>query len=612
MSAPLEAFRARRDQVVTQLRALCDHAERIGAKTLGARLGAELVRKLEQERFHLVVVGEFNHGKTSLVNALLGRRLLPVGVTPTTAAIHEVRYGAEPEARVVYENGDRAPLALEEVSRFALRHEPGMAEGEGGAVAQPEVHHLEIDYPAELLREHIVLVDTPGVNDLCLQRADITFKYIPQSDAVLFVLDAGQPLKESERLFLQDKLIGQSRDKIVFVVGKADIWSAAERDEALGYIRGELARLVPSPALFAVSPERALGGENEASGVPALQSYLAEFLGEERGRIMLDNALGEGLEATRAIERSIDARRRACRMSSAEIERRIAQVEADLLSQEKTLEHRRLSIREEISAIRAWAARDLERFCDDVIRQLPGLVDEAPIDDVKLYLPGFLEATFTRWAETETEEIARALEALAEKMVALLREDAHDAAVRLSSTAGADVPQPNLAIDTFGYDVGVFALFTLGLGMLFSNALLGGLLTVAAPVLALYLRGRVEMETRQLAKEQAEKALREAAVKLRPKLDELEQEFATRLEAWMLEAGKELHREMIDVLRAAREARSSSLPDVTRDEAECDALAKRLGELRAELETARAALWPDAPRATEATSAPPAREPPSR
>jgi GTPase SAR1 family protein len=594
MSEPLAAFRTRRDQVVAQLRALCEHAERIGAKTLSARLGSELVRKLEQERFHLVVVGEFNHGKTTLVNALLGRRLLPVGVTPTTAVIHEVRYGAEAEARVVYDDGAKTPLPLDEVAGFALRHQPGSEGTPDDAAPAHQVHHLEIDYPAELLRDHLVLVDTPGVNDLCLQRADITFKYIPQSDAVLFVLDAGQPLKESERLFLQDKLIGQSRDKIVFVVGKADIWSDAQRDEALRYIREELARLVPSPALFAASPERALRNETESSGMPALLSYLTRFLAEERGRIMLDNALGEGLEATRAVERSIDARRRACRMSSEEIERRIAQVEADLQRQDRTLEQRRLTIRQEIAAIRAWTGRDLERLCDDVVRQLSALVDAAPIDDVKLYLPGFLEATFARWAAAETAEIAQALEALAEKMVALLREDAHDAAVRLSAKAGADVPEPDLAIDTFGYDVGVFALFTLGLGMLFSNALLGGLMAVAAPVLALYLRGRVELETRQRAKEQAEKALREAASKLRPKLDEMVEGFAGRLEAWMLDAGQELHREMIDVLQAARRARAVTEPDAKREQAECAELAGRLTELRAELETARAALWPDA------------------
>ena len=83
--------------------------------------------------------------------------------------------------------------------------------------------YLEIGYPAPLLKERILLVDTPGVNDLSLQRADITYSYIPRADAVLFLLDAGQILKESERVFLQDKLLKASRDKIVFVITKWDI-----------------------------------------------------------------------------------------------------------------------------------------------------------------------------------------------------------------------------------------------------------------------------------------------------------------------------------------------------------------------------------------------------
>ena len=63
------------------------------------------------------------------------------------------------------------------------------------------------------------------MNDLSLQRADITYSYIPRADAVLFLLDAGQILKESERVFLNDKLLKASRDKIVFVITKWDLLS---------------------------------------------------------------------------------------------------------------------------------------------------------------------------------------------------------------------------------------------------------------------------------------------------------------------------------------------------------------------------------------------------
>src|SRR4029077_2990385 len=107
----------------------------------------------------------------------------------------------------------------------------------GGGKSPDDVDYLEIGYPSPLLEERILLVDTPGVNDLSLQRADITYSYIPRADAVLFLLDAGQILKESERVFLQEKLLKQSRDKIVFVITKWDILSESERAEALAYAR---------------------------------------------------------------------------------------------------------------------------------------------------------------------------------------------------------------------------------------------------------------------------------------------------------------------------------------------------------------------------------------
>src|SRR5690606_27104326 len=146
------------------------------------------------------------------------RRVLPVGVTPTTAVVHHILYGEEPAARRVDIAAQEHPLALEEIGAFAARgqHSPG------------DVKYLEIAYPAELLKERIVLVDTPGVNDLSLTHAEITYGYIPRADAVLFVLDAGQPVKESERHFIEEQLIGKSRDKIVFVVAKSDLWTPGE------------------------------------------------------------------------------------------------------------------------------------------------------------------------------------------------------------------------------------------------------------------------------------------------------------------------------------------------------------------------------------------------
>jgi len=579
----LESFHSRKDDVVGALHDLVGLAEVVGAKSLANRIDGDLVKKLLADRFHLVVVGEFNHGKTTFVNALLGAQILPVGVTPTTAVIHHLEYAAEPRAEVVYASGDRSPLPFEQVRAFTVGGERASHSG--------DVKFLEVGYPAELLRERVVLVDTPGVNDLSLQRADITYSYIPRSDAVLFLLDAGQPLKESERVFLQEKLLGQSRDKIIFVVTKRDIWDGDEEAEALAYIRGELAKLVKTPVVFPVSGERQLEGDTGGSGVPQLLEHLTRFLAEERGRILLDNALGEGIEGARMLHRGVDARRRAAAMSREELGRRIDAIEKDLAGQSRTIDERRAAIREEVSAIRAWVKRDLERFLDDVTRQLPAIIDEAKTDEIKVYMGAFLERTFAEWAQAETKEIAGALEALAEKTIALVREDAHDVAKRVGEALGGDVKAPNVEVDTLRYDVGVFALFTIGLGVMFTNALLGGLLALAAPVLAVYVKDKVEAETRTKAKEMAPIALREAGTRIGPKLDEMIQEFASRLDTWVITAGEELHREVIEVLQAAQQERERVEPDAARAVRTCDEQAEALATVVSRLEGLRSALW---------------------
>lgn len=585
-TSPFQALTARRDVVIGELLRTAELASEIGTCSLHDRIEEQLVTKLRANRFHLVVVGEFNHGKSSLVNALLGEAVLHVGVTPTTATIHQLSHGDEPSAVVVREDGSETSVAFSSLADYA-------ADGEGATPVEEgaSIRHVAVSYPSELLREGIILIDTPGVNDLCLQRADITYEYIPHSDAVLFVLDAGQPLKESERVFLKEKLLAKSRDKIIFVVCKADIWSEDERGEAMGYIRDELGKLVDSPTVFAVSAQRALAGEAESSGMVELLGHLTTFLAEERGRIALDNALGEALGVCQTLSHALDARRRAAQMSAEEIARRIVVIEDDLAGHRQTLGERRSAIRAEVAAIKAWLRRDLDRFSDDVVRQLPAAVELASADELRRHWVGFLESTFASWANEQSTEVASALEKLADKTVALMREDAHDAAARLSSGVGADLPPPDIQVDTFAYDLSVAALFSVGMGMVFSNVLLGVVMAGAAPALAYYLKGKIEIQTRDKAQQQAALAVHEAVSAVSPKLDQMIDDFAERLDRWMIETGRELHCELLDVLRSCQVKRREGEADEATLEAECDRVAGELTAQRGRFERIRGELW---------------------
>ncbi len=237
------------------------------------------------------------------------------------------------------------------------------------------------------------------------------------------------------------------------------------------------------------------------------------------------------------------------------------------------------------------------------------MIDAARSEDLRQYLPAFLEETFKSWAERQSKEIAHALEELAEKTVALVREDANEASKRVAATLGtADMKPLDVKIDTFRYDVGIFALLTVGSVVLFANALLGGLLLLAAPVMGLVLKGQVDQKYRDQAKKLAPEVLKQTADKIGPKIDEMIDEFAKKLDAWVVTAGEELHREVLEVLRSARDQRASGTRTEQEIRAEVDEQEADLATKVKRLEELRAALWTPATRmrvADESTSEPP-------
>jgi small GTP-binding protein len=216
--------------------------------------------------FLLVIAGEFNSGKSSFINALLGERVLPEGVTPTTDRINLLRHGPEITER---------PL---------------------------EAFLLERTHPAELLRE-LNVVDTPGTNAVIRRHEELTRDFVPRADLVLFVTSADRPFSESEREFLEQ--IREWGKKIVFIVNKIDILAGpAEQAEVIAYVRDNAAALLgDAPQVFPVSARRAVQARTqsapelwEESGFDAVEEYLLRTLDqEERIRLKLLNPLNVGL-----------------------------------------------------------------------------------------------------------------------------------------------------------------------------------------------------------------------------------------------------------------------------------------------------------------------------
>jgi hypothetical protein len=135
-----------------------------------------------------------------------------------------------------------------------------------------------------------------------------------------------------------------------------------------------------------------------------------------------------------------------------------------------------------------------------------------------------------------------------------------------------------------------------GVALMAVNLMAGGILAIAGPaILAMFARGRIHEEFKKRAKELAPEVMRETAKKVAPKLDEMIEGFARNLDAWVVSAGAELHREVLEVLKATRDARMSGQGDETQATAEVDGQAAALAKVKERIEAMRSELQNPAP-----------------
>jgi ribosome biogenesis GTPase A len=521
--------------------------------------------KLDDERYSVVVLGEFNHGKSTFINALLAAPLLPTGITPTTALLTHISHGAKTAVTAVTEAGERRKLEASALGDWltvegAAQAKPGgKGKGKDGGAGDDPVHHVEIATKAPLLENHLTIVDTPGVNDINEQRAEITYGYLPRADAAIFLLDATQILTASERQFLEERILRSTRDRLLFVIAKADLLDDKELAETMAFARKHLGAIVAEPAIYAVSAKRALAGDRAGSGLDAFVEALGTTVAQERRKLLLDHALADASRLSAFVRQSLAIHRRSLELPLPELEARIARAKAKLASGQKVLETASETVRAETAALKARVRQDLADFTGELRRALAADLETADAGDIRRYLSFFVQDTWKAWTEAEGTRIAAELESLAEKVIQVANENIRETVGGVSAELGPSETKVDIKVDTLKYDASVFALGALGTTVfLFFNNMVGGALTLAAPVLAFVLKGRVAAQVKAEAKEQAPVAVDRVAAIVGPKLDEVIDGFGARLLEFVAQAGDTLARGIAGVLdQALRERRAA-------------------------------------------------------
>lgn len=334
-----------------------------------------LREKLSSQQFNLLVMGQFKRGKSTLINALLGANLLPVGVVPLTSIATIIAYGEKVAVSVVYENGREEEILAEQIADYVTER--------GNPHNIKEVKEVLIDYPSSYLRDGVRLIDTPGGGSVYQHNTDLSYRYLPQADAVLFLLSADQPVSQAECEFLRD--VQEYAGKMFFLLNKADYLNEHDLPEAVAFTRRVIAEVMEAePTLFPVSALLAL--EGSLTGSPkalkmsrfgALAEALENFLARDKRRVLLDSVSRSLLRLIAQARLTVELERSSLRTPLDELQVKLAAFQNK--KQEVLLAHREFGIILESEAKRLMQETvepDLADFASGLARQVLASVEE--------------------------------------------------------------------------------------------------------------------------------------------------------------------------------------------------------------------------------------------
>lgn len=438
--------------VQMQKAAMAMNLEETGKKLEGSR------KKLEGRNFSVGILGEFKRGKSTVINSLLEKEIMPADILPTSATMNRVTYDMEPHVELKMRDGSVMEIGIDQLPDYVTKLD------EAKEAQAAKVEEAVVYYPCKFCQNGVDIVDTPGLND-DERMSRITEEIIPKLDVVIMVLVPDNPFSISEADFVLNKLMTSDLGRLLFLVNKIDTVRPASRRQAavenikeriqtkvlenieknygLGSPEYEDARrklgsikVYPFSALDAL--EGKMDGDNdliEKSGTIPFEQELTRMLTEERGALELQIPLGIMGRSAQEILKAIETRKNALAMSSQEFEQQqkeaLAQIET--IRVQKTDEKRRL--RNTSNTVRAQLTGQVKDFYPALLQRLMEVLENTPVDARSLATGGGQDAAVATLQKAVNQEMEAAMSGFSEKIEMQLRDIAGQEAARLGNFA---------------------------------------------------------------------------------------------------------------------------------------------------------------------------------
>jgi len=349
--------------------------------------------RLQEGSFHIVVLGEFKRGKSTLINALLGHDILPTGVLPLTAVSIQVRYGTSPP-KVCYTNG-----MCEELPQGQSLRDVATEEGNPGN--HKNVEFVTVQTESQLLAPGLVLVDSPGIGSVHRHNDEQAAVALERADGAIVVLSATEPLSMAEANLLSS--LAEKDLRIFVVVNKSDYLSQEELAEVRSFLVSRVRDLLGrDERLWFISAK-------EISCGSAL-NQLSDLRGLEYKDF--EEELWHFVEHDLIAERHRQSRHQLSRIAR-NLEESL-QVLSSLALLEQSKREQTLRLLEEAAELqrRAWqddvtlCKRDVSQLMDELHQELQAFSRDAP----RRYLPRLEALARTCDRSSLEENLTRAIE----------------------------------------------------------------------------------------------------------------------------------------------------------------------------------------------------------
>lgn len=289
----------------------------------------ELAARVSEGRFYVACVGQFKRGKSTLINALIGETVLPVGFIPVTAVPTVIRHGEQLKARLKDRNYSWHEIPVSDLKQYVSEeHNPENTKGVTG---------VEVFVPSHLLSTGMCLVDTPGLGSVFMGNTSATQDFIPHIDAALVVVGADPPLAGDELATVE--AVARNVQDLIIILNKSDRTSDEERAAASDFTRKLLEKRLKRPVgpIFQVSAAERLENRGPERDWPKFLAEL-ERLVQDSGRQIILAACDRGLvRLSEELLAIVAEEREALERPIEESERRIAAMKITITEADRAM-----------------------------------------------------------------------------------------------------------------------------------------------------------------------------------------------------------------------------------------------------------------------------------